>query len=309
MGRVAAYLAERYADNPEVRECLTVLYHQYAAWDLKDTTFDRDFTDGRDEHFYPYLWEMILARHLHDLGLPISSADEGPDFKVNLGDQTIWIEAICPSPAGLPDHWINIRSIDQPVRLCGVPHEQMLMRWTSALKEKKEKLTGRIERNRRTGDEILKPGYLEKGIVGEGEPYVIAVSACRLGFGNAFLHEGISQMPFAVEAAFPIGPIEIVFDRETMEAVEQRNVYRPVIQKPNGADVPTDSFLNPDYAGVSAILGTPAGVNAACGDQAPIALVHNPLATNKLPVGILGVDEEYVPEDHGDHYELHCIKP
>lgn len=306
MGRVEEYLAERYADNSEVRDCLTDLYHQYALWDLKDANFDQNFTDGRDEHFYSYLWEMLLARHFKNIGLDVSSADEGPDFKIYHQGQTICVEAICPSPTGLPAEWLEAGPLGK-VRVQNVPHEQMLLRWTAALKEKKEKLTGRIERDGKTGEQVLKPGYLERGVVGGDEPYVVAVSACRLGLSGRLLHYGISQLPFAVETAFPVGPIEVVINRETMQAVDQRHAYRPIIKKPNGAEVPTDSFLNPEYASVSAILGTPAGVNAACGIEAPIALVHNPLATNQLPVSILGADEEYVAEDEGDHYELHIV--
>ena len=113
-----------------------------------------------------------------------------------------------------------------------------------------------------------------------------------------------SQLPYAVEAVFPVGPLEVVINRETMETVDTRHGHRLFIRKPSGAEVPTDIFLNPDYAGVSGILGSPAGLNAACGFRPPIAVVHNPLATNRLPVGILGADEEYVAEDKGDHYEL-----
>lgn len=303
MDRVEIFLAERFAGNSRVRDCLTELYRQYVAWDLRDTKFDHDFTDGRDEHFYPYLWEMLLARHFKDIGLDISSADEGPDFKIDHQGQTIWVEAICPSPSGLPAEWLEPCRPGE-VRVRDFPHEQILLRWTAALKEKKEKLTGRIERIGDTGKQILKPGYLERGVVREDEPYVVAMSACQLGLSSLLLHHGISQMPFAVEAAFPVGPIEIVINRETMEKVDQRYAYRRFIKKPTGAEVPTDCFLNPDYAGVSAILGTPAGVDAACGEVCPVVVVHNPLATNALPVGILGADEDYVAEENGDHYEL-----
>ncbi|MCH8998337.1 MAG: hypothetical protein IID48_08735 [Proteobacteria bacterium] len=303
MDHVEKFLAKRFSGNLRVRDCLTELYRQYAAWGLKDSKFDQDFTDGRDEHFYPYLWEMLLARHFKDIGLDISSADEGPDFKIDHQGQTIWVEAICPSPSGLPAEWLEPCPPGE-IRVRDFPHQQMLLRWTAALKEKKEKLTGRIERNGDTGKQILRPGYLARGVVRENEPYVVAISACRLGYSSLDLHHGISQMPFAVEAAFPVGPIEIVINRETMEKVDQRYAYRRSIRKPTGAEVPTDSFLNLDYAGVSAILGTPAGVNAACGESCPIVVVHNPLAANDLPVGILGADKDYVAEDNGEYYEL-----
>ena len=115
-------------------------------------------------------------------------------------------------------------------------------------------------------------------------------------------------MPFAVETVFPLGPYQAAIDTETMDIVDVRHGHRPIILKPNGAEIPTDNFLNPDYAGVSALLGSPAGLNAAYSGNSPIALVHNPLARNKLPIGVLGADEEYVAEDKGDYYELRKVE-
>jgi len=303
MGQIEAYLEHRYPENQEVRKSLVNLVHNYAEWGLKDSKFESDFTSGRDEQFYGYIWEMVLASHLIDQGLDIHSGDEGPDFGFPYHDQKVWVEATCPAPEGIPDDWFHISAIGDTPLVKSVPHEQILLRWTSALKEKKEKLTGRFQTNRN-----WKPGYLENGVVGVTDPYVVAVSACRLGPTSIHLSEGISQLPYAVEASFPVGPIEVVVDRGTLKTVDQRLSHRPVIKKPNGANVPTDSFLNPEYSGVSALLGSSAGINAACGEKTPIALVHNPLARNPLPQGILGVDQEFVADDHGEHYELRDIK-
>lgn len=306
MDRVEEFLTERYANNHELKDSVIHLYRQYATWGLKDTKFNQDFTDGRDEHFYSYLWEMLLARYFRGIGLDLTSADEGPDFRINWNGRAIWVEAICPSPVGLPADWLETIPAGE-VRVRELPHEQMLLRWTAALKEKKEQLTGRIERDRYTGEEAMKPGYLAKGTVGPKEPYVIAINACRLGRSELDLHHGISQLPFAVETAFPVGPVELVINRKTMQEVDKRHAYRPKIINPNSAEVPTDNFLNSDYASVSAVLGSPAGLNAACGRKSPVAIVHNPLAINALPTGILGADEEYIAEDKGDHYELHKV--
>ena len=304
MSQVEDFLADKFPNNTKLTGCLIDLHRRYANWGLKDTKFDKDFTDGEDEHFYAYLWEMLLARHLKNIPLDISSADEGPDFRIGRSDQIIWIEAICPSPSGLPDEWLR-KPRPGEIRVRSLPHEEMVLRWTAALKEKKEKLAGRPERDRVTGEGIVRPGYLDKGVVGPGDPYVIAVSSCRLSWLESDCHVGISQLPFAVEAVFPVGPIEVVINRETMETVDTHHGYRLYIRKPSGAEVPTDSFLNPAYAGVSAILGSPAGLDdAACGASMPIVVVHNPLAKNRLPVGVLGADQEYVAEDKGDHYEL-----
>lgn len=306
MNRVEDFLANRFPDNTKLADCLIGLHRQYAEWGLKDTKFDQDFTDGTDDHFYAYLWEMLLASHLKNIGLDISSADEGPDFKIDHSSQTIWVEAICPSPSGLPDEWLR-ESRPGEKRVWSPPHEEMVLRWTAALKEKKEKLTGRLERDRANDEEVLRPGYAAKGIVGPGDPYVIAVSSCRLGRLETDTLVGISQKPLAVEAVFPVGPIEVVINRDTMETVDIRHGHRSSIRKPSGAAVPTDSFLNPDYAGVSAVLGSPAGLNAACSENTPIVVVHNPLATNRLPIGILGADQEYVAEDKGNHFKLRDV--
>ncbi|CCQ72767.1 restriction endonuclease subunit S [Magnetospira sp. QH-2] len=303
IGQVETFLEARYADNTEVMECLKDLFRRYGRWGLKDSSFESKFTSGRDADFFAYLWEMVLASHLKNLGLDLQSADEGPDFGFLYKGQKIWIEAVCPGPEGLSEDWLRISKAGEAPRAQSVPHEQMLLRWTAALKEKKEKLTGRP---RRSGG--WRPGYLEKEVVGGGEPYVVAVSSCRLGPTSLHLHNSISQLPFAVEAAFPVGPIELVIDRQTMKTVDQRYSNRRFIKNQNDADVPTDSFLNPDYSGVSALLGTPAGIDAACGGKPPIVLVHNPLADNPLPQGILGVDHEFIAEDKGDHYELREVR-
>lgn len=97
---------------------------------------------------------------------------------------------------GLPDEWINHVSGN----VVSLPHEEILLRWTSAIKEKAEKLLGRADR--KTGERI--PGYIEKGIVTPSDAYVIAINGRLLrGFGGAIpeLH-GISQLPYAVEATF-----------------------------------------------------------------------------------------------------------
>lgn len=307
MSKVENFLANKFSRNTKLTGCLIDLYRRNADWGLKDKKFDQDFTDGRDDHFFACLWEMLLASHLKNIRLDVSSADEGPDFRISRSDQTIWIEAICPSPSGLPDEWLR-KSKPGEVRVWSLPHEEMVLRWTAALKEKKEKLTGRPERDRVTGKKIERQGYVDKGIVGPADPYVIAVSSCRLSRLESDCHIGISQLPFAVEAVFPVGPIEVVINRKTMETVDTRHGHRSYIRKPSGAEVPTDSFLNPAYAQVSAVLGSPAGLYAACGASTPIAVVHNPLAKNRLPVGILGADQEYVAEDRGDHYELRDLK-
>jgi len=304
MDVVEKFIAEKYSNNLKVRTFLTDLYRQYNSWGLKDGKFEKDFIDGTDEHFYGYLWEMFLARHLKDIGLDISSANEGPDFKICYEGRTVWVEAICPSP---PKNFDYISLSDHKNGIVTTEYKtHMLLRWTSAIKEKKEKLEK----------------YMEKGIVKECDPYVIALNSCRLWIydennrldeqGLQSRHIGISGKPFVLEAVYPIGSPQVHFKKIgcnkkelTKKGMYASHRYRFEINKSNGAKVPTDNFLNSEYKHVSAILGTPADVDTACGAKHPIAVVHNHLAINKLPINILRADEEYITEDKGDDwYEI-----
>jgi len=82
-----------------------------------------------------------------------------------------------------------------------MPHEAMLLRWTAAVKEKAEKLLG----NSVSGVK----GYLQKGLAGTNDIYVVAVNARLLRGPNFASVTGISQFPFAAEAVFAIGPYAV----------------------------------------------------------------------------------------------------
>jgi type I restriction enzyme S subunit len=159
----------------------------------------------------------------------------------------------------------------------------MLLRWTSAIKEKSEKLLGGQCRT----------GYLEKGIVGPRDSYVIAVNSRRLRGVFASLN-GISQFPFAVEAAFAIGPYQLHIDRESLLTVKENYQHRPYLKNATGADVPAYTFLDEHFAAVSAIWATDFDDCSDLGNQMALAIIHNPLATNPLPVNLLPAWSEYV---------------
>jgi hypothetical protein len=176
-----------------------------------------------------------------------------------------------------------------------MPHEAMLLRWTSAIKEKSEKLIGTPE-NPGTG-------YLIKGLVAADDSYVIAVNG-RLLRSRFPQLEGISQFPFAVEATFSIGPYAVTINRETLESTDRGHQHRPLIPKPNGALVPADTFLDPRFSPISAIWAMDADENLLVGRQQPMVVVHNPTALNPLPVDLLPAFSEYVAISNGDYYQL-----
>jgi hypothetical protein len=200
----------------------------------------------------------------------------------------IWLETICPEPRGIPDEWLNARLNEMRTK----PAKQILLRWTAAIKEKAEKLLGNRERQ--------VAGYIERGVVGPEDAYVIAVNGRRLR-GSAFASiTGISQHPYAVEAVFAVGPFGIQIDPQTLETTGSGHQHRPLILRPSGAPVPADTFFDPRFRRVSAILAADIDETSVIGSLKPTAMIYNPNATQPVPPGLFPADWDYVASPRGD---------
>jgi hypothetical protein len=247
--------------------------------------------------FYQRYWELFLARHLRVCGLSPRAKPDAPDFLITRDQLKIWIEAVAPS-AGTEQIWVpsgEIPSIDgdQRIQSSQTDHDAVLRRWTSALEEKHNKLLG----------------YLDSGIVTLDEPYVIALNSCLL-VGLDALH-GPSGLPRPLEALFGAGLLHITFDTQAREYLSQHYGFRECILSRKGSPISTAIFLDERYADLSAVLATAAlpDTVALHGDP-DIIVVYNPLARNKIPLGILGASEEWVVDDlqrtHVHRKKLHC---
>ena len=180
------------------------------------------------------------------------------------------------------------------------PANEVLLRWTHAIKTKADRLVGTPDRR----------GYLEEGLVRPSDVYVIAINRCRFRHGPFPELNGISQFPYAVEAVFPVGPMEIRLDRETLQVVSHGYQNRWGMDKPNscgGVGVPTYAFLDPRYRPISAIWALDANGHSAVGNIEPSALIHNPNATNPLPFGWVGVDDEFRAVRDKEHWMLQRV--
>jgi hypothetical protein len=313
MSRITEFLVCRFPEHRVMPGHLSELLSTYKDSGLAPPNLVGEITSGDDGKLWAHVWEALLYRHLLACGYEFrrgrvrKSGQHGPDFGIVHDGQTIWIEAITPSPEGIPQEWL-----DPPKRgECKVrtkPHEQMLLRWTSALKDKRDKLKCSVEKN----------------IIAPTDCTVIAVNSCRLSdFATDDL--GISQLPFAIEAVFPVGPIAVPISQDGHPDGDAVRTARYVIQKSiedgasgrqskqsntalrasNGASVPTTNFLDPCYAGVSAVIG---GYQREMLDGVlRITVVHNPLATANLPTGILSATKEYIADDKGDHYVVRIL--
>ncbi len=297
---IEKYLLSRYPGDHQktvtVRKFLERICRRHIGLGLADATFESNLCSGDNSRYWQRLSEAFFTHELLELGLDLRPSHHGPDILLQHDDRHIWIEIICPKAEKVPDEWLQQR----PGVAVSLPHEAILLRWTSAIKEKAEKLIGKSEKE---GDSA-KGGYIEKGIVGVADPYVIAING-RLLRGECFGSIlGISQFPYAVEAVFPVGPYQVKLDPHTLQAVGEGYQYRPTIQNHNGSQVPAYIFLNPDFRQISAIWAADMDGTAVIGNSSPMAVIHNPNAANPIPLGLLPADWEYVASKNADEYVI-----
>ncbi len=287
MTRFAHFLAQRL---PQRYAChLDDLLSTFQNSGLATSNLVEEVMSDDDGKLWARVWEAMLYRHLSNLGFAFRDdcIQQGPDFGINYNGQTIWIEAVAPAPKGIPPDYLN-PPVKGEVRVKTKPHEQMLLRWTSALKDKRDRLEC----------------YVKQKIIAAGDCTIVAINSCRLQeFGRDDL--GVSGLPFAVEAVFPIGPVAVPITPDGRPDGEPTRVPRYTIRKPNGAEIPTANFLDTYYANVSGLMGCCRKDMLSA--KLPLTFVHNPLATVCLPRAILGADKEYVADDKGDHYTLQLL--
>ena len=73
---------------------------------------------------------------------------------------------------------------------------------------------------------------------------------------------------------------------------------------PHGAAVPAYSFLDPSFGAVSAIWATDIDESWVIGNMKPMAVIHNPIAANPIPSGLLPAYDEFIATPDGDEYVL-----
>lgn len=280
-------MEERYPHQSEcavaIRERLIAVTEEYIEDGRGDANAEQRLCSPDDNIYWQQLSEVLLGHQLAIAGVPFTHPAAGPDFRIEVGGRRVWVEVITPTPANIPAEWLA--PAGNGVR--DFPHEEILLRWTAAIKQKAEVLLG----NPRGAN-----GYLANEIVAPDDCYVIAVNGRLLrGFDGGYAElSGISQFPFAVEATFAVGPLQIQIDRNTLQSSAPRHQQRYLIHKPRGAPVPADTFIDPQFAPISAIWATDIDELSLLDRLPQMVTVHNPLATNPLPPDLLPANEEYV---------------
>lgn len=283
-----SYIEQRWPGREEIRTPLLAAWSRFHELGLDDSDFVSELISGEDAKFWQRLWELNLGIHYDRLELNPSSSAMGPDFRLEYEGKVVWVEAVCPDPEGIPAEYLRDSQPGDPPVVRSVPVDEILLRWTSGLYDKKRKFNN----------------YEDSGLVSSQDCQVIAINGCRLGIIGIPMREGITTLPWPVEAVLPIGPFQVSIARETGETVDSGFSYRNRLPKPSGAEVSTDNFFDPGYAHISAVIGSHAHLNQTCGYEFESVLVHNPNAAVPLPEGILGATTEYRVEDHGDTFSL-----
>ncbi len=277
-----------FSDNICYADKISELLNRYRSSGFAAPSLTSELATLDPEKIQAAIWEAMLYRHFEGLGASFlapnvtKAGQNGPDLGINLDGIRLWVEAVVPTPTGLPDEWLAPIAKGE-FKVWKLPHEEILLRYTSALVSKKKQLDDRRA----------------KGIVSADDAYVIAVNGCLLSAWPGGESHGITQWPFIVEAVFPIGPLTIRVGADGKFLGDARNSHRPSIRNANKSDVPLDNFLNEDWAGISAVIW--------CGRKdhlagLPLLAVHNPKAYVPIPSGALGIDRqhEYSAEDDGE---------
>lgn len=244
-------------------------YHLYA---------DANFLTEVRSNFHARFWEMYLTcallQHRKEKGYSVSCPKRkktgGPDILVEYADVRIWIEAVTATD-GEP---CRSDSIVEPMPGQGfsVPEEKIILRYSNAIAEKHKKYLD----------------YRAKGIASEKDAYVIAVNGYPLSYRWAD-----AEMPRVLKSVFPLGHLEVKFDKTSTKVVETRHQFRPDILKGTGSPVSTRTFLSDEYTGISAVMHSYANACMAFDLGVDFLIVHNPRAAYPVPLGLIPVTREY----------------
>lgn len=283
--RIAAVLRTRFPCNEVAPPHYAELLEAYSDSGLAPPHLLRELETGDEGKLWSCIWEAMLYRHLRSLGYQLSGsagarAQHGPDFCFERDGLTIWVEAVVPSPEGIPSDWLEAPVAGQ-VKAVNKPHREMLLRCTSAIADKQKKFSN----------------YKAKGIVGQTDAAVIAVNICRLSYWD-IEGTGVSQLPLMMEAVFPIGALAVPISRDGKIDGPAQRLPRFSVDKAEGRTIPTGYFFDPEFANVSAVLQ--AHQKDVFQKKLVLAAAHNPLASNRLPTGLFDVHQEFVAEPIGD---------
>jgi hypothetical protein len=262
-------------DNPELarqRGFIEDLYSQFEPYG------DRNFAVEFAKHCLSRCWEIFLGCTLLQSGFPLiprtSLPAGGPDICVKKGSSRLWIEAVVPQIGTGDDSAPLVNAIQSGVAQL-FPENEIVLRFCSAIRDK-------FQRHEE---------HIRKGLAKQSEPFLIAVNGAALGDLPTFPDD----VPYAIQAVLPFGPYSITFDPITKKTLGQGFQYKAEIPKKSGSTVPTNIFLDLNYALISGLIFS--NINPFNYKRVgfhEMSLLNNYLPTNPLERGLFPSIREFI---------------
>jgi hypothetical protein len=273
--------AAAYPPEQAIKDGLERLWLRYKPY--ADTNFCAEFRRRPDERF----WEMYLAIHFLDARkkmrkreeLTTEQRDTGPDICIRKGRRRIWVEGIATG-AGNDDNLDQVPDLfaANADEVQDAPRRQIELRITTALQRKAKKFEG----------------YRKKGLVGEKDSCVIAISG-----GQFALEAAGAGLPHAVTAVYPFGEEFAIVDRETAEFVAFGHKFSAEIRKARGRPEPRTAFQHKMFSSISGIIWSLRSIGNFLGRSDDFVFVHNQMAERPIPRQWINWDAEYFPVEDG----------
>jgi hypothetical protein len=260
--------------------CDDVRAYLDAAWAIFRDHADSNFATElrRPGCFQSRAWELRLAWTLRDLNLPFRGPKPGPDFAIPLADRTVYVEAVAPHATD------SLMANYEAAKRFGaaIPDAEIILRYTGAIVEKVRKFEE----------------YRSTGIVGEKDPYVIALSGANIP------QSSIEEWPFPriLKPLFAIGEAYLSVPVDGSGEVTQGIHRREIRQTSKGSPVSCRIFLQDGHRELSAVVFAPWDIkNSPESRERPpgndFLVIHNPYAQNPLPAGFLPRGQEWAVRD------------
>lgn len=267
-------------DNEPYRAFVEKLWLQFQ--DVAEPKFQVNAVRGLQQAF----WEMYLYAALCEhCGSVKRAGPAGPDFYIETKGRRIWIEAIAPTPGDGPDAVTPFPSGTRKARR--VPEDQILLRFTAAMKEKADQFNRALLANR----------------VQATDAYVVAINSRDIDpyYGGA--------PPYYQKAFLPIGHPAVAIDPRTGQIVDRMVTYRNELKKANEAHVPTDTFLSGAYPLVSAVLHSRvdcANLPSLLGGD--FQMLHNPRAVS-IPDDLFAFMKQFRVTTDDNSFSVRELEP
>ena len=130
----------------------------------------------------------------------------------------------------------------------------------------------------------------QKELSSDKDICIIALSGAIIGVRSG----GGPGLPYILKALFPIGDQYASFLVDSNSDAESGYFFRSSIPKSSGTSVDSGYFLNEGYKTVSGVIFCSRGIgNTPELLGSNFLLIHNPLATIRLPPGLLSRGAEY----------------